>query len=108
ESSLRAWRKEAGVRGTLQAAHRVAQQRANAVAEGSTHSSAATGAEGPGACLQQLLCRAGGLAAVEEEGAWTELPLSGPEADQARSVEQPPLSAQARLAALPRKPRSAG
>ncbi len=85
EGTLRAGREEARLRRAVQAAHRVASQHANAVAGRCTNASAATGVKGFGAGLRQLLRQTGRLSALQEEGPRRQLPLSRPEADQARS-----------------------
>src|SRR5882757_3451740 len=100
-------REEAQLCRTVQAADPVAQRDADILAEGCTDASATTGAQGSGTRLQKLLRQAGQLAAFQEEGTARQLPLSGPEANQARPSELAPVPAQARLAALPQQPQGA-
>src|SRR5699024_4797912 len=81
ERALRARREEAGLRRAVQDAHRVAQQRGNGLAGRCAGPSLATGAQGFGAGLQQLLRQAGRLSTFQEERPARQLPLPRPEAD---------------------------
>ncbi len=66
-----------------QAAHGMAQWRANAVTERRASSPPATCAERFGDGIQKLLRQAGGFPTLQEEGHGRQLPLPRPETDQA-------------------------